>query len=56
MLIAGIALLALGTAGIFAAVGMEIATRDPFWKIWMKVFPWFCGLGMFLIGMSFLKT
>lgn len=53
MLIAGIVIAALGTAGIFSAVGMEWRTHDPTWKLLMKVFPWGVGLGMFLIGISY---
>ncbi len=53
MLICGIVLAALGTAGVFTAVGMELKTREPAWKLLMKVMPWVIGLGMFLIGLSY---
>lgn len=52
MLVAGIVLSALGTAGVFAAVAMEIRTHEPVWKLLMKAMPWFVGLGMFLVGLS----
>lgn len=53
MLLAGIVLAALGTVGVFTAVGMELKTHEPVWKLLMKVTPWLVGLGMFLIGLSF---
>ena len=53
MLIAGIVLAVLGTAGIFTAVGMELKTREPLWKLLQKVTAWVIGVGMFLIGLSF---
>lgn len=52
MFIAGIVIAALGTAGVFAAVGMEIYTREPIYKVLMKIFPWFIGLGLALIGLG----
>lgn len=52
MLVAGIVLAALGTAGVFTAVAMEIKTHEPVWKLLMKVMPWFVGLGMFLVGVG----
>jgi|GEM_PF-2475885 len=53
MLIAGVVIAALGTAGVFTAVGMELRTHEPLWGRMMKVFPWLVGLGMFLVGLSF---
>lgn len=53
MLIAGIVLAVLGTAGIFTAVGMELKTREPLWKLLQKVTAWVIGVGMFLVGLSF---
>lgn len=52
MLIAGIVIAALGTAGVFTAVGMEVATHEPIYKVLMKIFPWVIGLGMLLIGLG----
>jgi len=53
MQICGIVLAALGTVGVFAAVGMELRSREPTWKLLMKIMPWVIGLGMFLIGLSY---
>jgi len=53
MQICGIVLAALGTVGIFSAVGMELRSHEPAWKLLMKVMPWVIGLGMFLIGLSY---
>lgn len=53
MLITGIIIAIIGTAGVFTAVGMEMATREPIYKIFMKIFPWLVGMGLMLIGLSF---
>ena len=50
MLAAGIALLAIGSFGIGAAVIMEVKTHEPVYKILMKVFPWFFGVGAILLA------
>jgi len=52
MFIAGIIVAAIGTAGIFTAVGFELATREPKYLIMMKIFPWVIGIGMLLIGLG----
>ena len=52
MLIAGIIIAAIGTAGIFTAVGMELTTHEPKYHILMKIFPWVIGIGMVLIGLG----
>lgn len=52
MLIAGIVIAVLGTAGIFTAVGMEWRTHEPRYHIWMKIFPWVIGVGLALIGLG----
>lgn len=53
MLICGIVLAVLGTAGIFTAVGMELKAGEPLWKLLQKVTAWVIGVGMFLVGLSF---
>ena len=52
MFIAGIIITALGTAGIFAAVGMELKMHEPKYHILMKIFPWLIGVGLALIGLG----
>lgn len=52
MFIAGIVIAAVGTAGIFTAVGMEVATHEPRYHIYMKIFPWIIGIGLALIGLG----
>lgn len=52
MFLAGCIIAGLGTLGIFAAVGMEVKTREPLYKILMKVFPWIIGTGLALIGLG----
>lgn len=54
MFIAGIVVAIVGTVGVFAAVGMEIKTHEPIWLIAMKIFPWLVGIGLFLIGLSYM--
>lgn len=53
MLIAGIVIAIIGTAGVFTAVGMEVATKEPIYKVLMKIFPWLVGIGLMLIGLNF---
>lgn len=50
MLIAAITLLGIGSAGILGAVIMEVRTHEPIYKILMKIFPWFFGMGAVLLG------
>jgi len=40
MLIAAVALMAIGSLGVGAAVLLEIKTHEPVWKLMMKIFPW----------------
>ncbi len=50
MLIAALALLAIGSAGILSAVIMEVRTHEPVYKLMVKIFPWFFGIGAVLLG------
>ncbi|MBA7645259.1 hypothetical protein ES703_53014 [subsurface metagenome] len=52
MLIAAIALMAIGSFGIGAAVLMEMKTHEPIWKLMMKIFPWVCFVGGVLLAVS----
>lgn len=52
MIITAIALMAIGSFGVGAAVFMEIKTRDPIYKILMKAFPWVFGVGAVLLGLA----
>ncbi len=52
MLVAAIALMAIGSFGVGAAVILEIKSRDPVWKLMMKIFPWFFGVGAVLLAVS----
>jgi uncharacterized protein (DUF983 family) len=52
MIIAAIALLALGSIGVGGAVIMEVKTNDPIWQIMMKVAPWSFGVGGVLMGIG----
>jgi len=52
MLVAGIALLAIGSLGVGAAVVMEIITKEPIYKVLMKVFPWAFGVGAVLLALA----
>ena len=52
MNIVGIALMAIGSLGIGAAVVMEIITREPVYKVLMKIFPWFFGVGAILLAVA----
>ncbi|MBA7676223.1 hypothetical protein ES703_84464 [subsurface metagenome] len=52
MLITAIALMAIGSFGVGAAVVMEIKSHDPVWKLMMKIFPWFFGVGAVLLAVS----
>ena len=53
MFLAGIIIAALGTAGIFTAVGLEVKLKEPIYLVLMKIFPWVIGIGLFLMGLSF---
>ncbi|MBA7669489.1 hypothetical protein ES703_77620 [subsurface metagenome] len=50
MLIAALTLLGIGSIGILSAVIMEVKTHDPVYKLMMKIFPWFFGMGAVLLG------
>ncbi len=52
MLMAGIALLAIGSLGVGAAVVMEIITREPIYKVLMKLFPWVFGVGAVVLALA----
>lgn len=44
--------MAIGSFGIGAAVLMEIKTHEPIYKILMKVFPWFFGIGALILAIA----
>ncbi|MBA7642565.1 hypothetical protein ES703_50260 [subsurface metagenome] len=50
MLMAAITLLGIGSIGIITAVIMEVRTHEPVYKLMMKIFPWFFGVGAVLLG------
>ena len=50
MFVAGVVIAVIGTIGVFTAVGMEIKFKEPIYLVLMKIFPWFIGLGIALIG------
>ena len=52
MLVAGIALMALGSFGVGAAVMLELKTGAKVWEIMMKVFPWIMGIGAIVLGIG----
>jgi len=52
MLITAISLMAIGSFGVGAAVLMEIKSHEPVWKLMMKIFPWFFGVGSILLAIS----
>ena len=52
MFVAAIALMALGSLGIGAAIVMEIITHEPIYKVLMKVFPWFFGIGAVCLALA----
>jgi len=52
MFAAAIALMAIGSLGIGAAVIMEITTHEPVYKVLMKVFPWFFGVGAVILALA----
>lgn len=52
MAIAGIILLAIGSVGICAAVGLEMKYHEPRYRLLMKVFPWVFGLGGIILGIA----
>lgn len=52
MIAAAIALMAIGSLGVGGAVVMEIKTHEPVYKVLMKVFPWFFGVGAVILALS----
>lgn len=52
MLTAAIALMAIGSLGVGGAVAMEIKTHEPVYKVLMKVFPWFFGVGAVILALA----
>jgi len=52
MMAIAIALIAIGSLGVGAAVVMEIITREPIYKILMKVFPWVFGVGAVVLAFA----
>lgn len=51
MLVAAIALLGISSAGILGAVIMEVRTHEPVYRLMMKIFPWFFGVGAVLLAL-----
>ncbi len=52
MIIAAIVIMAVGSLGVGAAVVMEVITHEPVYKVLMKVFPWFFGIGAVLLAIG----
>lgn len=52
MLAAAIALMAIGSLGVGAAVLLEIKTHEPVYKVLMKVFPWVFGVGAVVLALA----
>jgi len=52
MFAAAIALMAVSSLGIGAAIIMEIRTHEPKYKIWMKFFPWVFGVGAVCLALA----
>jgi len=52
MYAAAITLMAIGSLGIGAAVLFEIKTHEPVYKILIKVFPWFFGVGAVCLALA----
>lgn len=48
----GIVFLGIGSIGMVASVILEVKYKDPKYKILMKVFPWFIGIGGILVGLA----
>lgn len=41
-------LIVIGSAGLWVAVGLEVAYSAHIYELMMKIFPWVLGFGMFL--------
>lgn len=52
MFAAAIALMAIGSLGIGAAIVMEIITHERVYKVLMKVFPWVFGVGAVCLALA----
>ncbi|MBA7641613.1 hypothetical protein ES703_49298 [subsurface metagenome] len=52
MLAAALALMAIGSLGVGAAVILEIKTHEPVYKVLMKVFPWVFGVGAVVLALA----
>ena len=50
MLVAAIVLMGISSAGILGAIIMEVITHEPVYKLMMKIFPWFFGVGAVLLA------
>jgi len=50
ILIAAIALMAVGSLGVGGAVVMEMASHEPVYRVLMKVFPWVFAVGAVLLA------
>lgn len=45
-------LIVIGSAGLWAAVGLEIKYKAKVYEVLMKIFPWVLGIGMLLQGLT----
>ncbi len=52
MFAAAIALMAIGSLGVGAAVVFEVITHEPIYKVLMKVFPWVFGVGAVILALA----
>ena len=52
MLTLGVVFLGIGSVGMVAAVILEVKLKEPKYRILMKVFPWFLGIGGILIALG----
>jgi len=52
MIVTAISLMVIGSFGIGAAVLMEVKSHEPIWKLMMKIFPWFFGVGALLLAIA----
>jgi len=52
MLITAVALMAIGSLGIGAAVVMEMKTHEPIYALMMKIMPLFFGVGAVILALA----
>ena len=52
MALAGIIIMAFGSIGVFAAVGMEIWKKETIYMMFMKIFALMFGIGGVLFGLE----